>query len=149
MIALDDFDRRILAQLERDSRLSHAEIGERVGLSASSVWRRIKALEAAGVITRYAAVLDPEKTGMGFQALVTVQMQRHDQSKVRAFEQALLSHPAVRAAWATTGQADYHLRVACRSIQDYNRFLDEFLFRQPAVQSAQTHVVLREIRPCA
>ncbi len=148
MIEIDDMDRRILAALEADSRLSHAEIGARIGLSASSVWRRVKALEAAGVITRYAAILDPAKTGRGFQAIVAVEMRRHDQAKVRAFEAALRSHPAILAAWATTGTADYHLRVACASIEDYNRFLDEFLFRQPAVQSAQTHVVLREIRPC-
>lgn len=145
-IALDPQDRRLLALLQADCRQSHAELAARVGLSTSACWRRIKALEEAGIIRRYAAVTDPQAMGLGFQAIVHVQLTRHDPVAVRGFIAAVDARPEIRECYATTGQADYHLRVLCQDIGAYNRFLEDFLFAQPAVRAAQTNVVLRQVK---
>ena len=136
----------MLALLERDCRLTHAELAERVGLSTSACWRRVRAFEEAGVIERYGAVLSPDKMGLGFHAVIHIQLVRHDPKGVEAFNRAILQRGEVRECFATTGQADYHVRVRCRDITAYNAFLEEVLFRLPAVSSAQTNVILRELK---
>ncbi|GAB4272407.1 MAG: Lrp/AsnC family transcriptional regulator [Pararhodobacter sp.] len=143
---LDDRDRRILALLQRDSRISTADLAEAAGMSTSACWRRVKALEEAGVIARYGVRVDPARAGLGFQAIVHVQLIRHDQAQVAAFIRQIERRDEVLDCFATTGQADYHLRVLCRDIAAYNAFLEGFLFTLPAVQSAQTNVVLREVK---
>ncbi len=143
---LDDSDRRLLELLQRDCRMSNAELAQRAGLSASSCWRRIRGFEAAGIIRRYGAELAPEKLGLDFHAIVHVQLTRHDADKVRDFLRAIGRHPEVLDCYATTGQADYHLRVLVPDIAAYNRFLDEILFRLPAVASAQTNVILKALK---
>lgn len=143
---MDPTDREILRHLRRDSRISNADLAERVGLSPSSCWRRVKALEEAGVIRRYSVVLDDEKLGLGFQAIVHVHLTRHDPQNVEGFIRAVQTKEEVRDCFATTGQSDYHLFVTCPDLAAYNRFLEGFLFRQPAVASAQTNVILRTIK---
>lgn len=142
---LDDRDRRILALLQHDCRMSNADLAESVGMSASALWRRVRSLEEAGVIERYGAVVSPARMGLGFQAIVHVHLTRHDPDGIVDFIAAVETRAEVQECYATTGQADYHLRVLCRDLAAYNRFLEEFLFRQPAVASAQTNVVLRVI----
>lgn len=143
---MDDRDRRILTLLQQDSRVSNADLADRVGMSASALWRRVRALEEAGVIERYGAVVDPVRVGLGFHAIVHVQLTRHDRDRVIGFIEAVERRAEVQECYATTGQSDYHLRVLCRDLDAYNRFLEDFLFQQSAVESAQTNVVLREIK---
>ncbi len=143
---LDDKDRRILALLQGDCRLSNADLAEKVGMSTSALWRRVRSLEEAGVIERYGAVVDPARMGLGFHAIVHVHLTRHDRDRVGGFIRAVRGRPEVQECYATTGQSDYHLRVLCRDLEAYNAFLEEFLFRQPAVESAQTNLVLRTIK---
>ncbi|WP_372574724.1 Lrp/AsnC family transcriptional regulator [Ruegeria jejuensis] len=143
---IDDRDRQILTLLQQDCRISNAELAEAVGMSASALWRRVRALEETGVIDRYGAVVNPEAMGLGFEAIVHVHLTRHDPEKIIEFIRAVETSAAVQECYATTGQADYHLRVLTRDLAAYNRFLDEFLFRLPAVSSAQTNVVLRTIK---
>lgn len=143
---LDARDLRILSHLQNDSRMSNADLAAQVGMSASALWRRIRALEEAGVIERYGAIVNPARLGLGFQAIVHVQLTRHEPGEIVQFIRAVEGCNDVRECYATTGQSDYHLRVQCRDLDAYNRFLEEFLFRQPAVASAQTNVVLREIK---
>ncbi|MBJ6372596.1 Lrp/AsnC family transcriptional regulator [Sedimentitalea arenosa] len=143
---LDDKDRRILAMLQGDCRLSNADLAEKVGMSTSALWRRVRSLEEAGVIERYGAVVDPARMGLGFHAIVHVHLTRHDRDRVGGFIRAVRGRPEVQECYATTGQSDYHLRVLCRDLEAYNAFLEEFLFRQPAVESAQTNLVLRTIK---
>ena len=126
---LDERDRRLLALLQQDCRLSNAELGEKVGMSTSACWRRVRAFEQAGIIDRYSAVLRPEA--------------------ITAFIRSVSTRREVQECYATTGAADYHLRVVCADIDAYNRFLEEFLFRLPAVRSAQTNVVLKEVKRSA
>lgn len=143
---LDDRDKRILEKLQNDCRLSNADLADQVGMSASALWRRVRTLEDAGVIERYGAVVNPARIGLGFHAIVHVQLTRHDRDRVAGFIRAVESRAEVQECYATTGQSDYHLRVLCRDLEAYNRFLEDFLFRQPAVESAQTNVVLRTVK---
>ena len=143
---LDDRDRRLLALLQRDTRLSNAELAEAAGLSPSACWRRVRALEDAGIVTGYGAHVDPRAAGLAFQAIVHVQLVRHEPDHLDQFIRAITGRAEVMECYATTGEADYHLRVLCRDIDAYNSFLESFLFRLPGVQSAQTNVVLREIK---
>lgn len=145
-MTLDDRDRRILTLLQQDCRLSNAELADRVGMSTSALWRRVRAMEDAGVIERYCAVVDPAQAGLGFHAIVHVQLTRHDRDRVIGFIKAVEHRAEIQECYATTGQSDYHLRVLCRDLAAYNRFLEDFLFRQPAVESAQTNVVLRAVK---
>ncbi len=146
MNALDDRDRRILTLLQNDSRVSNAELADAVGMSASALWRRVRALEEEGVIERYGALVNPAEMGLTFEAIVHVHLTRHDPDKIVDFIRAVEISPEVQECYATTGQADYHLRVLCRDLSAYNTFLEDFLFRLPAVASAQTNVVLRTIK---
>jgi DNA-binding Lrp family transcriptional regulator len=143
---LDDRDARILTQLQSDCRMSNADLADAVGMSPSALWRRVRALEDAGVIERYGAVVNPVRMGLGFQAIVHVHLTRHEQDRLAEFIRAVERRPEVQECYATTGQADYHLRVLCRDLDAYNRFLEDFLFRLPAVASAQTNLVLRTIK---
>ncbi|MEC7764820.1 MAG: Lrp/AsnC family transcriptional regulator [Pseudomonadota bacterium] len=145
-ISIDERDRKIVSLLQSDSRMSNADLAEQAGMSTSACWRRVKALEEAGVIARYGVVVDQERLGLRFQAIVEVQLIRHDPNEVADFIRALETRTEVQECWATTGDADYHMRVVCEDIATYNRFLEEFLFRQSAVRAAQTNVVLKSVK---
>ena len=143
---LDARDLKILSLLRQDSRISKADLAEAVGMSASALWRKVRALEDAGVITGHTIRVSPQAMGLGFQAIVHIKLTRHNPEGIQDFIKAVRRSPEVQDCYATTGQADYHLRVLCADIDAYNRFLDDFLFRQPAVSSAQTNVVLKSIK---
>ena len=142
----DETDDTILRALSKDSRISNADLAEKVGLSASSCWRRVRALEEAGVIEGYTIRINDARRGLGFKAIVHVQLTRHDPEQQQVFIRAVRHREEVRGCYATTGQADYHLHVTCADIDAYNRFLEQFLFRIPAVSSAQTNVILRSVK---
>jgi len=143
---LDNRDLRILTLLQKDSRISNADLADAVGMSASALWRRVRSMEEAGVIERYGAVVSPARMGLGFEAIVHVRLTRHDPDKIVGFIRAVEASAEVQDCYATTGQADYHLRVLCRDLDQYNRFLEDFLFRLPALENAQTNVILRTIK---
>lgn len=143
---LDSRDKHILAMLQADCRISNADLAEQFGMSPSACWRKTRALEEFGAIKGYRAEVSPQVIGLTFQALVHVQLTRHNPEHLADFILAVEARSEVLECYATTGQADYHLRVLCRDITAYNTFLEGFLFRLPAVESAQTNVVLREIK---
>ena len=91
-------------------------------------------------------MVDPQALGLGFEAIVHVHLTRHDTEALDRFIAAVRQRDEVMDVYATTGQADYHLRVLCRDIDSYNAFLEQFLFMQPVVNSAQTNVILRRIK---
>ena len=143
---LDHRDRHLLNLLQRDCQISNADLADAAGMSTSACWRRIRAFEEAGVIDHYGAILNPGAAGLAFQAIVHVQLTRHDPQKTDEFVRAVNLRDEVVDCFAVTGQADYHMRVLCPDLSAYNRFLEDFLFRLPAVESAQTNLVLREIK---
>jgi len=139
-------DRRILAELQRDSRLTTQELADKVGMSSSATWRRVKSLEEAGIIDRYAAILNPKKAGFSLASMVHISLARHERSNVDQFIREVLKHPEVLECFATSGEADFHLRVVVEDIDAYNRFLDEFIFKLPGVRQVRSNIVLKEIK---
>lgn len=143
---LDARDRKILAELQRESRLTMQELGERTGMSSSACWRRVKSLEEAGIIDRYAVIADTRKAGFDFSAIVHVSLARHEQKNVERFVKEVRRHPEVLECYATSGEADFHLRVVAEDIDAYNQFLDDFIFRLPGVSQVRSNIVLKEIK---
>ena len=144
-MTIDAKDRKILELLEADCRISNQELANKVGMSSSACWRKVKSLEEAGIIERYGAIVNPKRMGMNFTAMVHVQLTRHDPDEVESFLGAVARRREIQSCYATTGQADYHLLITCEDIDAFNRFQEEFLFRMKAISSAQTNVVLKEI----
>jgi DNA-binding Lrp family transcriptional regulator len=143
---LDRRDRRILAELQRDSRLTTQELADRVGMSTSATWRRVRSLEEDGIIERYAAIVNARKSGFGLSSMVHVSLARHEQKHVEHFVLEVRKHPEVLECFATSGEADFHLRVVVEDIDAYNVFLDEFIFKLPGVSQVRSNIVLKEIK---
>lgn len=139
-------DRRILAELQVDSRLTMQELAERVGMSTSACWRRVKSLEEDGVINRYAVIVDSRKAGFGLSSMVHVSLARHETKNVDNFIREVSRHPEVLECFATSGEADFHLRVVVENIDAYNAFLDDFIFKLPGVSQVRSNIVLKEIK---
>jgi DNA-binding Lrp family transcriptional regulator len=145
-VTLTEADRRILAALQKDSQLSAQALGEVAGLSAATAWRRVTALEAAGVIRGYAAILDREKAGFAVAAFVHISIERQYANVVAEIERKIRARPDVLECYATTGDADFTLRVVARDIADYDRFLQTFLLELPEVGQVRSSIVLREVK---
>jgi DNA-binding Lrp family transcriptional regulator len=148
-VALKDADCRILAALQKDGRLSAQALGDASGLSAATAWRRVKALESAGVIRGYAALLDRGKAGFAVSAFVHVSIERQYANVVAEIERKIRARPEVLECYATTGDADFTLRVVARDIADYDRFLQKFLLELPEVGQVRSSIVLREVKATA
>ena len=145
-VTLDEFERRILRVLQTDGRLSMGELAERIGLSASPTWRRVRALEERGVIRRYVALLDPALAGVPQCVFTHVTLARHDRAALQEFEEAVMNRPEVLECFATTGDADYLLRVMVPDTAAFERFLQETIFARPAVQQVRSNFALREVK---
>lgn len=142
MTKIDSINRRILRELERDGRISNADLATRVGLSASACLRRVQELERAGVITGYRAVLDREAMGKGFLAYVTVGLSRHTKQDQLAFERAMASASQVRECHNITGQWEYLLRVEVENLTAYKQFHTEVLGAVPEVNTITSYIVM-------
>lgn len=106
----------------------------------------MQALERAGVITGYAARIDRRQAGFGFCAIVQISLQRHEAGNVQAFIRRVLDRPEVQECCATSGEADYHLRVVAKDVEAYDRFLEAFLLKLPGVLHVRSNIVLKEIK---
>lgn len=122
MTGIDDIDRKILALLQTDVTLSMDELAERVALSRNACWRRIKQMEAAGVILERVALLDPSKVGCGLTAFVLIRASRHDAEWTAEFQRVLRTLPEVVGAHRMTGELDYVLRVRLADMPAYDAF---------------------------
>ncbi len=143
---LTEQDRILLRALQEDARITNQELADRASMSASACWRRVRALEEAGVVRRYAAILDAGRAGLGFHAIAHVTLTRHDHRHVDTFIAEVARRPEVLDCFAVTGEADYHLRVVCADLDAYNRFLEAFLFRLPGIANVRTNLVLKDIK---
>lgn len=143
---LSNQDRQLIQLLYQDCRRSNVEMAEQVGMSPSACWRRVKALEEAGIIRRYGVVIDEAKLGMNFRAMVDVSLSRHDPESGAKFEQSMANCDVVVECYATTGREDYSMLVVCEDIQAYNDFLDRFLFKVTCVENVLTNVILKEVK---
>ncbi|WP_136661194.1 Lrp/AsnC family transcriptional regulator [Nitratireductor sp. XY-223] len=143
---LDRHDRALLRELQKDCQITNQALADKVGLSASVCWRRVNALEKSGIIRRYSAIVDGPSTGLGFQAIVYVSLVRHETSRLKEFIAAVTQREEVLECLATTGDADYHLRVICEDQAAYNQLLEEFLFQLPGIAHVKTSLILKEIK---
>jgi DNA-binding Lrp family transcriptional regulator len=139
-------DRAILVELQRDGRLTMQQLAEKVGMSSSACWRRVRSLEESGVIDRYAVILNPGKAGFALSSMTLVSLARHEERNVENFVKEVRRHPEVLECFATSGEADFHLRVVVEDIEAYNKFLDDFIFRIPGVSQVRSNIVLKEIK---
>ena len=145
-LVLDRIDRRILEQLQTDGRLSNQELAERVSLSPSPCLRRVRALERAGVIRRYAALLEPREVGLGLLSYVSVKLEKRGKMPVDQFTRAVEGWPEVIACYSMTGDMDYLMRVQVEDLEHYSRFVMDKLLKQPGVIDIRTNFVLERIK---
>lgn len=142
----DPGSRKILSALQEDSRLTIQQISERVGLSATPCWKRIKDMEASGVIAGYGVRLDRKKLGLHLMAMAEVNLALHTTKAVAAFEAAVAATPQIVRCYSTTGQADYLLTILATDIEQYEQLLIGQLFKLPGVSHVRSSIVLREVK---
>ena len=130
-IVLDVIDRRILRELQADATVPIADLAERVGLSQTPCWKRVKRLTEAGVITRRVALLDPEKLNLGLAVFVSVRTNRHDQEWLDLFASAASAMPEVVEFYRLSGDTDYLLKVRVKDIAAYDAFYRRLIARVP------------------
>ena len=144
--AFDAADRKILTILQGAGRTTAAELSEAVNLSVSAIHRRIRALEEAGVIERYAAVLDPKALGYTQDFFVEIALQSQSEAMMEAFEEAVRTSPDITECHLLTGAFDYLLRISTRGPEDYERVHRHALSALPGVMRMQSSLVLRTVR---
>jgi DNA-binding Lrp family transcriptional regulator len=142
---MDAVDRKILAELQRDGRLTITELADRVRLSVSPCHRRLRALENSGAISGYRAQLDAHALGLTFEALVFVTMRASDRSTLEKFEQSVTEIPNVLQAQRLFGDPDYLLRVVTRDLAAFQRLYDEQLTALPGVQRLTSTLVMKSV----
>lgn len=145
-VDLDRYSLAILAELMRDSRQTLQQIADRVGLSASPCWKRIKEMEASGVIRGYTAVIDPAKVGLGLRVIVEANLGQHSEQNVRQFERTVAASAPIVHCYSTTGESDYLMDVLMPDIKQYEQFLHETLFKLPGVTKLRSAIVLKELK---
>ncbi|MBL0162153.1 MAG: Lrp/AsnC family transcriptional regulator [Xanthomonadales bacterium] len=145
-MTLDRTDLRILALLQANGRATNAEIAESVSLSASACLRRVQKLEADGVISGYAALIDPQAVGLGLQAFVRVQLEKHGSVAVQHFVESVQRWDEVIACHALTGEMDYLLHVVVSDLDDFSRFLLDKLLNETGVGDVNSSFVLRTVK---
>jgi Lrp/AsnC family leucine-responsive transcriptional regulator len=146
MTELDAIDRKILAILQEDCRVTMQELAERVGLTASPCHRRIKALEDAGIIRRYIALVDQRKVGLPVSVFISIKLERQREKDLEAFAKAISRWPEVLECYLMTGHRDYLLRVVVEDLSAYEKFLKQKLTLVPGVASIESSFALDQIK---
>ena len=143
---IDRIDAKLLNLLQREGPKPVAELGERVGLSASACHRRIRAMEAAGIITGYAARIAPDTIGLGLDVFVDISLTSQSEEALTAFEGAVKSFDEILECQLLSGASDYRLRVAARNVADFDRLHRHCLSRLPGVAAMHSAFALRTIK---
>lgn len=145
-VKLDRTDRKILEALQQDARLSSAELAERVSLTTSPCWRRVKRLEEEGVITGYQAKVDPERLGYQVTAFVYISLDLKGAKHLQAFERAVMGIAQVLACHRISGRYDHQLVVVAEDLQAYGAFAEANINSLPYIKEIYTSFVLREVK---
>jgi Lrp/AsnC family transcriptional regulator len=144
--SLDQIDAKILDLIQHDASLSVAEIAERVGLSSSPCWRRIKRMEDEGVIQRRVTILDREKLGLDFEVYCTVKLALPSKDNLDAFETAIGKMAEVVQCATVTGSADYELRIVTRDMHAFDLFLREKILSLGLISNIESRIVIRSVK---
>lgn len=145
-VKLDPTDRRILGWLQQEPGINAAELGEKIGLSQSAVWRRIQSLRDEGVIKDQPVKLDREKVGLNTMVFAHVKLTSHGRSNLAEFSEAVSQYPEVLDCYVLLGNVDYLLRIVTEDIKAYERFFFEKLSQLPGIQEVNSSIVLSDIK---
>ncbi len=143
---LDTIDNRILDQLQRNGRISNVELAAAVGLSPSPCLRRVRELESAGIIDRYAAIVDQGAAGYALSVFVQVTLERQVETALEAFERVIADRPEVMECYLMTGDSDYLLRIVVPDVAAYEGFLKNHLTRIAGVSSIKSSFALNRVK---
>ena len=146
-VSLDRTDKALLNALQSNARLTVAELADRVALTTSPCWRRVRNLEESGVISGYQAILSPKALGYGVTAFVSIMMESHTQEIARAFEQRLLEIPEVVACHNVSGRYDFLLEVVAKDLESFGEFAREVLQTLPCVKEIYSSFSYKSVRP--
>ena len=143
---LDTTDLRILTELQLDSSLTNIELARRVHLSPSPCLTRVKALEAAGVIDRYVALVNPKQLGLNLSVFISISLKEQSKSALAEFEQRIAEHDEVMECYLMTGDSDYLIRVAVADITALEKFILEQLTPIPGIEKIRSSFALKQVR---
>ena len=143
---LNSIDYRIIEELQQDGGLSNVELARRVHLSPSPCLARVKALEAAGVIRRYVALMDPQSLGLGLNVFINISLKAQSKEALAVFEQRIAEHDEVMECYLMTGDSDYLIRVAVNDIAALERFILEQLTPIPGIEKIRSSFTLKQVR---
>lgn len=146
MINLDPLDVKILSLLQKDATIPTAEIAERVGLSQSPCWRRIKRFRDEGLIHKEVCLLNPKEVGLGVTVFATITLVQHSEEHVRQFENIVERRPEIMECYTITGDRDYLLRIVAKDIEAYDRMLTEQFLHLPIINSVNSRFALRSVK---
>ncbi len=143
---LDAIDRRILEHLQDNARISNVDLAARVGISPSPCWRRVRELEASGVISNYVTLVDAASVGLTVSVFVNVSLERQVEPELEVFQKAIRDRPEVMECYLMTGEADFLLRVVVPDLMAYERFLMDHLTRVPGIASIKSSFALKQVK---
>ena len=146
MELLDALDRRILTELQQAADLPMQALGDRVGLSHTPCWRRVKRLERRGIIRRRVTLLDAEQLDIAVNVLVNVSLKRHQENALNRFEEAVQSVPEIVECYSVSGETDFLLRVVVRDVAAYEHLLKATLVHLPEVGNLTSTFALRQVK---
>ena len=146
MTSIDETDRQILGILQEDADLSTQDVADRVGLSLSPCWRRIKRLKEEGVLIGAVNLVDPKAVGLTVGVFASVTLTRHSEENVAAFERFVSTAPEVLECYAVTGDRDYLLRIVVQDIEAYERFVSTRLLRLPFISAVSSRFSIRRVK---
>lgn len=145
MLEIDQFDRRILRELQRDASIGVEALGERIGLSRNACWRRIRLMEEAGIIKARVALVDPDALGMGLTVFIAVRTDQHEPEWLEKFTRAVQGMPEILGVWRTSGDLDYLLKARVADVRAYDR-LYQRMIRKVALTDISASFVMEEIK---
>lgn len=143
---MDEMDRKILRVLQDSPEISVADLAQKVGLSHTPCWRRIKQMEESGAIRERVVVLDPNIMGLGISVFANIRLKAHDEATLDAFEQTAQGRPEIVDCFSMSGESDYIVRVLVGSIDQYEQFLKKVLLHFPGVASVNSHFSLKCVK---
>lgn len=144
--SLDAADRRILAALQHDSNASIAELAERVGLSQTPCWRRLKRLQDAGAVHEKVWILNPDRLGLSVNVFAEVRLKQHDEDTLESFEVMTRERPEIVECFSMSGDSDYLLRILVGNVADYEVLLKKVLLHLPGVSSINSNFALKAVK---
>ena len=142
---LDKIDSRILEIIQEEARISNTDLADRVGLSPSPCWRRVRALESNGIIERYVTLVNAKAVGLPINVFATVTLEKQVEPALEAFEKAVTERPEVMECNLMTGEFDYLLRVVVPDLAAYERFLMDHLTRIKGIASIKSSFSLKQV----